>query len=327
MRADRLLALLLLLQARGRVPAPELAARLEVSERTIYRDLDALSAAGVPVYAERGRGGGCVLDEHYRTSLTGLSADEIQTLLLASSPGPLADLGLARTISQALRKLAAAVPSGQSQAEERLRQRVYLDPAGWARGAEETPHLPAIQEAVWNDRRLQLTYRDSAGSLSERSVEPYGLVAKAGVWYLVAGSGGELRVFRVSRVRAATVLAEGFVRPADFDLAEYWRDWSSQFVASWQRFTLVVRVEATAAPILFHSLGEWALGALEMAPVDERGRRRVSLAFDREESALGWALSYGTLVEVLEPVALRGRIAAIARATAALYAASPEPGD
>ena len=186
MRADRLIALALLLQARGRMTAPELAARLEVSVRTIYRDLDALSAAGVPVYADRGTGGGISLPDGYRLDLTALNREEASALFLSTLPRPLADLGAGQVLEAALRKLSAALPPAARSEAARLRERLHLDPAEWWQTHEPVPHLRAIQEAVWHDRRLRLTYRRRDGSSASRLVDPYGLVAKASVWYLVA---------------------------------------------------------------------------------------------------------------------------------------------
>ncbi len=244
MRADRLIALILLLQARGRVTAPELAAQLEVSARTIYRDLDALSAAGVPVYAERGTGGGIALPDGYRVDLTALNREEASALFLSSVPGPLADLGAGQVLDAALRKLSAALPAAARQEAEAARQRVHLDPAEWWQTHEPVPYLRTIQEAVWQDRRLRLSYRRRGGGVATRLVDPYGLVAKASVWYLVAADAEdavgvdsaaqagqdpaaqvpamEPRVFRVSRVEAADLVDEPSRRPDGFDLGIFW---------------------------------------------------------------------------------------------------------
>ncbi len=205
MRADRLIAVVLLLQARGRMTAPDLAARLGVSVRTIYRDLDALSTAGVPVYADRGAGGGISLPDGYRLDLTALNREEASALFLSTMPGPLADLGGGHILEAALRKVSAALPAGARHEAEQARQRLHLDPAEWWQTHEPVPHLRVVQEAVWQDRRLRLRYRRRDGSSASRLVDPCGLVAKTGVWYLVAaavatGDSGDLRVFRVSRV-------------------------------------------------------------------------------------------------------------------------------
>ena len=205
MKSDRLLSLLLLLQGHGRMSARRLAERLEVTERTIHRDVEALSAAGVPVYAERGRRGGIALLPGYRTDVSGLTPDEARALFLFGGRGsPAADLGLEAPLRGALRKLLAALPEPQRPEAEEAGRRVVVDPRGWLRQPEELPHLPAVQAAVWSGRRLRIRYRSAgAEKAAERVVDTYGLVSKAGVWYLVAADRGEPRTYRVSRMEAA----------------------------------------------------------------------------------------------------------------------------
>ena len=222
MRADRLLSLLLLLQTKGRVPARELATLLEVSERTIYRDLDALSAAGVPVYTDRGRGG-CLLTDDFRTTLTGLTETEIRSLFISGTLGPLTELGLAKALDAALLKFVSTLSLANRRDVERVCQKMYLDTAGWFQSPEAVPYLPAIQAAVWQEYKIRLNYRKADGTLVDRLVDPYGLVAKASIWYLVGAVDGEVRVFRVSRVQALAPTDEPSERPQEFDLAAYWR--------------------------------------------------------------------------------------------------------
>ena len=319
MRADRLLSLLLLLQARGRITAQELAARLEVSERTVYRDISALGIAGIPVYAERGPGGGCGLLDGFRTSLNGLSEAEVQTLLLSGVPGPLRDLGLAPALEAALLKLVAALPSTRRSEAERFRRRIHVDAAGWGRSGEAVPHLRTLQEAVWQDRRLRLTYAHDHET-SERIVEPLGLVAKASVWYLVARSEGETRVFRVSRVVAAELLETKVTRPEDFDLAAYWTESCTRFEASWARYPVTLRVAPDLLPSLPMILGDSVRPALEQAgPPDTGGWVAVTLMFESPEMARTRVLGLGTQVEVLEPADLRESVAAWAAEVARFY--------
>src|SRR5574340_1555919 len=226
MRASRLVALLLLLQTRGRMTADALATVLEVSVRTIYRDLEALSLAGVPVYAERGPGGGWSLLEDYRTNLTRLTEAEVNTLFVSGTTGPLKDLWPAKASEDAMLKLLAALPSVYRNNAELARQRIHLDATGWFRHDEPVPHLPLLQEAIWNDRRLHLTYRRGGdNTVNQRTVNPYGLVAKASIWYLVCTtleSGGEMRVYRVARIQDAESTGEHFERPANFNLPAFW---------------------------------------------------------------------------------------------------------
>src|SRR5437868_4520088 len=203
MRADRLLSLLMLLQARGRMTAHDLAEELEVSERTIYRDVEALGIAGVPVVAERGPGGGCALLDGYRTNLTGLTEAELRALFLSTVSGPLADLGLKEAVNAAMLKLSAALPQVRLHDVDHMRQRVHLDPAAWFQPEEPTPYLNAIQDAVWHDQRLDITYRRVDGRRSKQCVEPYGLVAKASTWYFVGPVVENPRIYGVSHIKPA----------------------------------------------------------------------------------------------------------------------------
>jgi predicted DNA-binding transcriptional regulator YafY len=322
MRADRLLSLLLLLQTRGRMTARELAERLEVSERTIYRDITALGIAGVPVYAERGPGGGCCLLDGYRTTLTGLSEAEVRTLLMSTVSRPLADLGLGPALDAALLKLLAALPSARRSEAERARQRLHVDTAGWGQGEEPVPQLRTVQEAVWQDRRLRIRY-GSPRDISERVVDPYGLVVKAGIWYLVACSDGEMRMFRVSRIQQAELLDELFARPPDFDLVAHWIEACERFEASWGRYAATLRVAPEMLDHLAAHMREGERRALEQASEpDGEGWVTVTLNFDSFEAARSRALGLGTLVEVLEPLELRAAVSDSAAQLAAFYARS-----
>lgn len=322
MRADRLVVLLLLLQTRGRMTAQELAERLEVSERTVYRDMMALGIAGVPVYAERGPGGGCRLAEGYRTNLTGLTEAEVRTLFLTGTPRLLRDLGLGRTLEDALLKLLAALPSAHRRDAERARQRIYVDAAGWARTEEAVPHLRVIEDALWQDRKVHLTYRKANGELTERVVDPLGLVAKASVWYLVADGATGLRVFRVSRVQAAHALEEASARPEGFDLVSFWEAWSVEFEASWRRYPVTVRVAPQLYSLLGHLYGERFAPIRERASApDAQGWLTIELTFDCLEDARTHILGYGAWAEVLAPVELRASVIEFAAEVAAFYAA------
>jgi predicted DNA-binding transcriptional regulator YafY len=326
MRADRLLSLLLILQTRGRQTAGALAAELEVSVRTVYRDLDALSAAGVPVYAERGPGGGCALLDSYRTTLTGLTDAEIRALFVMTVPAALAQLGLGAELKGALLKLSAALPAERRRDEAWVRQRIYLDWSGAAQAEEPVPHLPTLQQAVWQDRRLWLAYRAWAGpqlARFERLVDPYGLVAHLGAWHLVCDAGGRLRVYRVSALLEARLAGESFARPPDFDLAAFWAGWRAARDASQNRsrYFATVRVSPALVPYLSLALGPAAPGPaeLEAAPCDPSGWRTLSLPFDSLEAARERLLGLGAAVEVLAPAALRLGVADYAAQIAALY--------
>ena len=322
MRADRLLSLLLLLQARGRMTAPKLAQELEVSERTIYRDIDALSAAGVPVYGEAGRGGGYALLDSYRTNLTGLTEGEVRALFMLSIPKPLTDLGVGRDLGAALRKLAAALPSARRDDEQRVRQRFLLDAVGWEQAAESVPHLPTVHRAVWEDRCLHLKYR--IGPLAvhiEQTVEPYSLVAKAGDWLVVYAVRGALRVQRVAVLLDARLVDETFERPAEFDLAAFWREWLAAQDVSRARYVVTVRAAPGFVPELPSFFGDAAREEIARAgPPDAAGWLTLQLAFESLEAARTCILGFGRGVEVLAPRALRRSIQDYAEQIVALYA-------
>ncbi|HXI92968.1 MAG TPA: WYL domain-containing protein, partial [Blastocatellia bacterium] len=248
MRADRLLSILLLLQVHRRQTARELARRLEVSDRTIHRDMEALSAAGFPVFAERGSGGGWMLVEGYKTNLTGLNKDEIQALFLTKPLQLLADLGLDKASDAAMIKLSAALPSTHRDNAEHARQRIYIDITGWNRSDERVRLLPVLQQAVWQERKLKFTYERAGCDPVERLSDPLGLVAKGSVWYLVAVVDGDARSYRVSRVLSAELTDEHCVRPKGFDLAEYWEQSAVSFKAQLPRYQATVRAHPDVFP-------------------------------------------------------------------------------
>lgn len=320
MRADRLISLVLLLQTRGRMTAQELSERLEVSERTIYRDLDALSGAGIPVYGEHGPGGGYALIDSYRSSLTSLTEGQVRALLLSSASSPLADLGLANDMEGALLKLLAALPTTQREGAEHMRQRIHLDPSWWFQSDEHAPYLSTLQHAIWHDYRVRITYNRSGGSIGQRTIEPYGLVAKASVWYLVASIGDDMRTYRVSRIRTVEVLDEIFERPADFDLAAYWADWSHTFETTRPSVVVRLRISPEIAAVLPQMWSEGMRERIEKAPVDATGWRTIPVKFENLDGACSSILSLGAQAEVIEPLELREKIMALAGEVARVYA-------
>jgi predicted DNA-binding transcriptional regulator YafY len=323
MQADRLLALLLLLQANGLLSAAALARQLEVSTRTIYRDLDSLSAAGVPVYAERGRNGGCRLMPGFRTDVTGLTGDEARALFSFAGGGLPAGLGHESDLKSALRKLLAAVPDAQRPAAIRARDRVVVDPTGWSGDTEPVPHLATVQEAVWLDRQLRLAYRSSdAPRARELVVDPYGLVAKAGVWYLIAAEAGEPRLFRASRIEAAQLLGMPSSRPAGLDLEALWLELRRRFDERGGEGLAVrarVRTE-NLARFLRMSAGPTIEPARQQEPSADRDWAEVGLRFRGEGPAVAFLLGFGGDVEVLGPPSLRTAMVGAARAITARYA-------
>src|SRR5512147_2800053 len=248
MRADRLLSILLLLQVHRRLTARELAEQLEVSERTILRDMDALGAAGVPVTAERGAGGGWRLIDGYQTKLTGLTSVEIQSLFLGRPPRLLADLGLKHAAEAAWLKLQAALPSEFREQAEFVRQRILIDARGWRDSAVSLASLPTVLDALWRGRRLRFHYEKSNGERSERIVDPLGVVARGNSWYVVADRDGQRRTYRLSRLTSAVVLDEPAQRPADFELAEHWERAATEFRAGLPKYFVTVLADAAAMP-------------------------------------------------------------------------------
>ena len=319
MRADRLLSILLLLQVRRRLTARELAEQLEVSERTILRDMDALGAAGIPVIAERGAGGGWSLVEGYRTELTGLSESEAQALVVPGPPRLLADLRLDRAAEGALLKLLAALPAMVRRRADEARRKIHVDVSGWSATPEAVPCFQAVQEAVWRERQLQLTYeRGFDGEPVERRVDPLGLVAKGSVWYLVAAVEGDVRTYRASRISTARVLDEPAARPPEgFDLAAFWERSAAEFKAAVPRFYATFRVHPEVLPRLY-AAGRFSR-IEKMGEVDGEGWTRVEMRFQFEEEAAEIALSFGPRLEVLEPQTVRDRVLELARGVLAFY--------
>ncbi|MEV8019693.1 WYL domain-containing protein [Streptomyces sp. NPDC086554] len=322
MRADRVLALLLLLQNRGRMTAPELADELKVSVRTVYRDVEALAASGVPVYAERGPAGGFRLMDGYRTRLTGLTDDEADSLALAGMPAAAADLGLGAELVTAQLKLGAALPAGLGERSRRIQERFLLDAEGWFRAADPAPLLPVVADAVWRRRVLRAHYRRWGGEV-HRELHPLGLVLKAGNWYLVATADGTVRTYRVSRFLdvAAGDRHEPSERPAGFDLAAYWQAASQDLQARVLRGTARVRVSPAGLRLLPALFGAAGARAVEAAGgPDAEGRRVVDLEVETLPVAVSDLLRLGLEAEVLGPPELRAELARTVTGLAQRYA-------
>lgn len=338
MRADRLLSMMMLLQARGRMTASELAAELEVSERTVYRDLEALHTSGVPVLAERGPGGGVTLPAKYRTDLTGLTEPEVRGLFMSIVPGPLSALGLDKAIEAAMLKLAASLPAVQRRGVEQVRGRIHVDTAPWFHPAEAVPHLKLLQEAVWQSCRVIISYRSAGGVRSRSHFNPYGLVAKAGIWYLVGVPVWERRaagisqaraatqdmqdvmVYRVSRINDAELTGETFERPEGFDLAGFWAEWCADFEARLPRYCAAVRVAPDMVPALPAIYGESVRAIIsEAGPPDAEGRLTIQLTFESFEAARASMLGLGTGAQIVEPAELRESVIRAAASIVASY--------
>jgi predicted DNA-binding transcriptional regulator YafY len=323
MRASRLVSVLLLLQSRGGQTAAELARELEVSVRTIHRDVDALSASGVPIYADRGPHGGIRLVDGYRTRLTGMTADEAEALFLSGLPGPAAELGLGTVVAAAQLKVLAALPVELRVRASRLVERFHLDAAAWYHADEPVPLLGPLSEAVWESQRIQIAY-DRGDKTVDRVLEPLGLVLKAGVWYLIAGADGQPRTYRVSRVARVTALEERFDRPAGFDLAAFWTESSSAYERDTPNVEVVLRIAGPRLPRLHGVVGDRPFDTMErLEDPDPDGWLRVRLKLDWPNEVVSQILAVGPDCELLEPAELREKIGAQARTVASHYDSSP----
>jgi predicted DNA-binding transcriptional regulator YafY len=296
MRADRLLSIIMLLQARGKMTASTLAEELEVSRRTILRDVDALSLAGIPVYTDGGHGGGIALDEHYRVTLTGLKESEVRALFVSSSAELLKDIGLGEAAESTLLKLFAALPALHQPSVDHIRQRILIDPVWWWHDLQPLPFWPELQQAVYEDRCIRVLYENYSGEVMERVLEPYSLVAKASLWYLIARREGELRTYRVSRLHHVELLDARFQRLPDFDLATYWQDHVQDFLATLTGFSFTLRIDSQG-----------------VAPAGADGWVTVRFGVESLEQACIFVLSMGPHAIVIDPPELRDQVVGIAR--------------
>ena len=319
MRADRLFSIVLLLQAHHQLTSRDLASRLEVSERTIHRDMEALSGAGIPVIAARGSGGGWSLLGEYRTTITGLTEAEIQSLFVTKPTKLLADLHLQKAADGAQLKLLASLPSAFRRGAEQTRQRIHVDVSGWSRREEAVPFLPILQEALWLERKLKITYERGENSEPvERLLSPLGLVAKGSVWYLVASIDESVRSYRVSRISEAEILDDAAPIPSDFNLADYWEHSASTFKRSVPNYLATFWVSPSVLLRLTFA-GRFAR-VNETEETDARGWKKVHVGFDVEEMACEYAVSFGPNLEVIEPLSLREKVVAMTKATLEFYA-------
>ena len=321
MKSDRLLSTILLLQSRGQLTGRELAERLEVSERTIHRDMDALSAAGVPVFALRGSRGGWKLEEAWRTQVPGLDEAELHALLMAQ-PRIVGDPRLAAAAERALGKLMASLPGHLRERAASIRQRLYVDTTGWRGGSEDLSLLPVVQDAVARDRKLRIRYAKAQHQPSqgdevridpetvERIVDPLGLVAKGSAWYLVANGSSGFRTYRVSRIEHAAVLEIAVRRPSHFDLAAYWNNSTAEFRKILRRFEAILRLDPRAARTLklWHPTAVVADRLPRASTTSGEPWTTLRVQFDDEEQALFIVLGMGARAEVVAPESLKKRI-------------------
>jgi predicted DNA-binding transcriptional regulator YafY len=323
MRASRLVSLLLLLQTRGRMTAQQLADALEVSVRTIYRDVESLSAAGIPLYGDAGPAGGYQLLGGYRTRLTGFTAAEAEALVLAGAPHAAAELGLGTVLAAAKLKLSAALPAGLRERAAVVEERFLLDSPGWYSDGDASAHLAAVAEAVWSQRRIEVLYRRWVAPTDvTRTLDPHGIVLKGGRWYLVARTGAQMRTYRINQILSLSPLEERFERQAAFDLTSYWQTGISEFRAGLQQGEATVRMSPDGRARL-REQSSAAVGEAVDATASEPGEDGWITAVVPIESlphAQSEFLRLGAEIEVLEPAPLRAEMARTARGLAVLYA-------
>jgi predicted DNA-binding transcriptional regulator YafY len=319
MRADRLVSILMLLQSRGQITAQELAEALEVSVRTIYRDMEALSTAGIPVYTERGPSGGCRLVENYRTELTGLTQEEASALLVLMAPGPLDGLPVGQKLKSTLRKLYAALPSypnnqGQSSA------RIYLDWTWWGQPQNQSPKVEDLYQAVIQNRRVKIAYYLWNGLHIEQSVEPLGLVTRGGMWHLVCQANSKIRSHKLSQLEKIEILNEIFDYPEDFDLQTYWRN----TISSIERENLDYQVVLNCTPAKAAELPRLIDSPRRISPAQEQpdGSVNIEILFESQHAARQRLLSLGSTVKVLFPLALRVSLIDYAQQILSVYESS-----
>lgn len=319
MRADRLIAMLMLLQVHGQMTAQTLAAELEVSERTIYRDVDALNTAGVPLYCEAGPGGGIGLLESYRTTLTGLTDGEVRALFAVNVPDALATTGIDEDLRSALRKLAAALPAAR-RTDDTLHAEVHVDATGWERGAESASHLHLLHQAVRQRRIVNIRCRRFHGVEIDSMVAPLGLVVKVGAWHLVHRRADRIWVQPVRNILEVALTETHFTRPADFDLRRFWQEWCTADATHRALYNTTVRVAPSMQANLPHYFGGDLRQRMADAQPDDVGWITLELAFDSLEAARAALLGLGGGVEVLAPEALRRSVLDYAEQIAGVYA-------
>jgi len=321
MRADRLLQIMLLLQNQGKLTTRELADKLEVSERTILRDMDALSAAGVPVVAERGQYGGWRLFDTFRSAISGLTLDDLKSLFILPSDKLLEELAIRTGGQDIRRKLMASMPDVVKRSARDYMEKIYIDTGTWKPSAMEGERLKTLREvqaALWEDRKLRINYRNAEGELGERTVCPLGLVVKGNVWYLIASNEqAEYRIYRISRIHETEVLPETFARPENFDLIEYWKRSKQQFAASLPSYEVQVTVDRSIMGRVtftdkFLQMAEFVSDADDPTPL-------LKLRFDTEQEAVQYVLGFGSKMKIVQPAHLIPLIVAEARQVLRMY--------
>ncbi len=306
MRADRLISIILLLQNHPRMTAQELSDELEVSTRTIYRDILALNSAGIPLYSDRGPGGGIALLDSYRTTLTGMSEGEAQALFMINIPHVLIELGVGQNLKSALLKLAGALPAGQQLEQARTKQRIYLDSTTWDEPVNPSAHLGSIHQAIWQDRCIRLVYQGSFDTQLEFELEPLGLVAKMNSWYLVGRYHGFVRVFNMAEILKVDLLEVNFRRADNFDLVAFWKSWCKASRDRRPVYLVSLRIDPKLVTRLRLYLGEAIKYTVREDPdAVEQDWRLVTVEYENFFQARESVMSFGSAAEILEPEPLR----------------------
>lgn len=310
MRADRLLAILLKLQTRGKLKAETLAEELEVSRRTILRDVEALAISGVPIYAEGGHGGGIALDEGYRTNLTGLQEEEARTLFLASNEMLLKQLKLGEAAERTLLKLQAALPMRHQEAVQQMRQRILIDPSWWWQDSQPPDFWDLLQQAVYEDRKIRVRYERADGQMVERELEPYSLVAKSSIWYLVAKREQEFRTYRATRFHEVALLDSHFQRDSSYDLPTYWQDHLQEFVENMAGYSFTLQVHPDRMNFV-----KWITPGRHLVTEPEKSDEWFTVQIHTESVELARMLVFGlgSFAKVIEPTSLHDAVVAAAR--------------
>ncbi|GAA0340428.1 YafY family protein [Oceanobacillus sp. FSL W7-1293] len=318
MRGDRFISILLLLQSYGRMTAKELSKKLEVSERTIYRDMEVLSGSGIPVFADRGKNGGWSLVDGYQTDLTGLKESEIRALFVPAAPQLLDDLGLTRTSEDARNKVIASLPAAYRESAKDVWSRIHIDTSSWRGTKEKIASFEVLKNAIWKNNKLNILYQRADGQTNHYIVQPLGLVAKGSSWYVIAAKeNGDIRNYRASRIQSAVPSKETFERPVDFDIAAYWKNSKQAFIKALPTYEVWVKTSREVLPRL--SFSTYFVRIIETASTDEKGWTHVKLAFDTKEEAKRFLLGFADQMTITEPESLHAEILRMAEAAVAHY--------
>ncbi|MFD2656939.1 helix-turn-helix transcriptional regulator [Gracilibacillus thailandensis] len=317
MRADRLMNIMILLQNRGKMTAKELANELEVSDRTILRDMDALSTAGIPVVSDRGKEGGWRLLDNFRSKLSGLNMDDMKSLFLFPSGKLLEDLGLNSQALDTRHKLLAAIPGTYRDEAQAMWERIHIDSGTWRQSKEKAHALKTVQQAVWESKKLKIDYEQVDGKQKERLIEPLGLVAKGNKWYLVASRDGELRNYRVSRIHSTKIENETFSRPLHFNLAAYWEQSKVEFIQKLPKYDVQVEIHPEIMKRI-NFTGKF-VQVIDTENQHENEWIPATLRFNDKQEAIEFILGFANKIKVVSPNDLPDKVVSLAKSVIDFY--------